>query len=119
MTDEPKDVRLPFMVTASEAKVIDEWRYRNHIPSRAEAMRLLINRGIKWDEAQDLFRSLTSILVEILKGGKLSEAQVADFSSAVNRNASTVKSISEFEYKNFESIRKEVDAIVGSMPKND
>ncbi|WP_125333987.1 hypothetical protein [Brucella anthropi] len=50
MTDEPKDVRLPFMVTASEAKAIDEWRYRKHIPSRAEAMRLLINRGLAFDD---------------------------------------------------------------------
>ena len=50
MTEEPKDVRLPFMVTASEAKAIDEWRYANHIPARAEAIRRLVELGLKSDK---------------------------------------------------------------------
>lgn len=44
---EPKDVRLPVMVTRSEAEAIDAWRFANHIGSRAEAIRLLIAEGIK------------------------------------------------------------------------
>lgn len=49
MTDdrEPKDVRLPVMVTRSEAEAIDAWRFENRIPSRAEAMRELMRRGLE------------------------------------------------------------------------
>ena len=46
MSDEPKDVRLPLMVTRSEAVVIDEWRFQNRIASRAEAIRRLIQLGL-------------------------------------------------------------------------
>lgn len=45
MIDEPKDVRLPIMVTRSEAEMIDNWRYENRVPTRAEAMRRLIDMG--------------------------------------------------------------------------
>ena len=41
MDEEPRDVRLPLMVTRSEAAAIDAWRYANHVPSRAEAIRRL------------------------------------------------------------------------------
>ena len=44
-----KNVRIPFMVTTSEAEAIDEWRYRNKVPSRAEAMRQLIALGLVAD----------------------------------------------------------------------
>lgn len=46
MNDEPKDVRLPVMVTRSEAAAIDDWRFENRIPTRAEAIRTLIQRGL-------------------------------------------------------------------------
>lgn len=46
MNDEPKDVRLPLMVTRSEAAAIDDWRFENRIPTRAEAIRMLIQRGL-------------------------------------------------------------------------
>lgn len=73
MTEEPKDVRLPFMVTASEAKAIDEWRYANHIPSRAEAMRLLINRGMQFQTLiSKQHEFLETIIPHFKKGGALS-----------------------------------------------
>lgn len=46
MENEPKDVRLPIMVTASEAKAIDDWRFAHRISSRAEAIRMLIEAGL-------------------------------------------------------------------------
>jgi hypothetical protein len=46
MDEEPRDVRLPLMVTRSEAAAIDVWRYANHVPSRAEAIRRLIEAGL-------------------------------------------------------------------------
>lgn len=47
MPDEQKTVRLPLMVTPAEARAIDDWRFQNKIASRAEAIRRLIEAGLK------------------------------------------------------------------------
>lgn len=47
MDAEPKDVRLPLMVSQSELEAIDAWRFAEHMPSRAEAIRRLIELGLK------------------------------------------------------------------------
>jgi hypothetical protein len=47
MGAEPKDVRLPVMATRSEAEAIDAWRFKNRVPTRAEAMRRLIRIGLE------------------------------------------------------------------------
>ncbi len=46
MERDPKDVRLPLMVSRPEADAIDDWRFANRIRTRAEAVRLLIRRGL-------------------------------------------------------------------------
>ena len=35
------------MVTKREADEIDDWRFANRVPTRAEAIRLLIRRGLE------------------------------------------------------------------------
>ena len=52
MDDEPKDVRLPVMVTRSEAAAIDDFRFGQRLPSRAEAIRRLIELGL--EKAQEM-----------------------------------------------------------------
>ncbi len=52
MNEEPKNVRLPLMVTPSEARAIDDWRFKNRVPTRAEAIRQLIELGLKAASAQ-------------------------------------------------------------------
>lgn len=47
MNDEPRDVRLPLMVSRSEAEAIDAWRYANRVPTRADAIRRLIELGLQ------------------------------------------------------------------------
>lgn len=47
MEDEPLDIRLPLMVSRSLAETIDGWRYANQVPSRAEAVRRLIELGLE------------------------------------------------------------------------
>ena len=44
--NEPKDVRLPLMVSRSEVRAIDEYRFSERIPTRAEAIRRLIELGL-------------------------------------------------------------------------
>jgi hypothetical protein len=43
---EPKDRRLPLLLTETELKDIDEWRFANKIASRNEAVRILIKLGL-------------------------------------------------------------------------
>jgi hypothetical protein len=47
MDKEPKDVRLPIMVSQQEAAAIDDWRFVNRVSTRAEAIRQLIALGLQ------------------------------------------------------------------------
>ena len=48
MTDELKDLRIPVMMAATEVTAIDEWRRRQpDLPSRSEAIRRLVQAGLK------------------------------------------------------------------------
>ncbi len=47
VNDQPKDIRLPVMVSRSAMQAIDDWRFANKIPTRAEAIRRLIEAGLK------------------------------------------------------------------------
>jgi hypothetical protein len=48
MTDEPKDLRIPVMMAATEVAAIDGWRRKQEdLPSRSEAIRRLVELGLK------------------------------------------------------------------------
>jgi hypothetical protein len=49
MTDstEPKNQRVPVMMTSSELKAVDDWSFEQRIRSRGEAIRRLIALGLK------------------------------------------------------------------------
>ncbi|APY14318.1 hypothetical protein GJU94_14030 [Brucella sp. 10RB9214] len=111
MTDEPKDVRLPFMVTASEAKAIDEWRYRNHIPSRAEAMRLLINHGLLFEQFADASSKLNRILIKMLPAATLSDEDI----SAINES---VKIQAKISIDAFQEIDEILDKQIRELSEN-
>lgn len=44
---EKKDVRIQLVISPSEIEALDEWRARNKIWSRSEAIRRLIAQGVK------------------------------------------------------------------------
>jgi len=47
MADEKKDQRIPIMMSPSEVARIDDWRGKQPgIPSRAEAIRRLVEKGL-------------------------------------------------------------------------
>ena len=54
MTDspEPKDKRVPLVMTASELKAIDDWSFERRIRSRSEAIRQLVALGLKASAAE-------------------------------------------------------------------
>jgi hypothetical protein len=48
MADELKDLRIPVMMAATEVAAIDDWRRRQpDLPSRSEAIRRLVELGLK------------------------------------------------------------------------
>ena len=44
--DETREVRLQIMLLPQELKAIDDWRFANRMPSRASAVRELLQRGL-------------------------------------------------------------------------
>jgi hypothetical protein len=55
-----RDERLQIMLSPEERRVIDDWRFRTRMPSRAAAVRELLKRGLQaegFDIAEDLSRS--------------------------------------------------------------
>jgi hypothetical protein len=44
---EPKDQRVVMMMTRSELKAVDDWRFAWRISSRGEAMRQLVALGLE------------------------------------------------------------------------
>jgi hypothetical protein len=48
MQSESRDQRVPIMLTASELRTVDDWRrHQPDLPSRSEAIRRLIEAGLK------------------------------------------------------------------------
>src|SRR5882724_2880406 len=48
MADELKDLRIPVMMAATEVAAIDDWRRKQaDLPSRSEAIRRLVELGLK------------------------------------------------------------------------
>lgn len=47
--DENKTVRLHVLISPSELKAIDDWRFANRLGTRGEAVRQLIQRSINAD----------------------------------------------------------------------
>jgi hypothetical protein len=43
---EHRSIKLQLMVSASELRAIDEWRFRQRLGSRAHAVRILVRRGL-------------------------------------------------------------------------
>ena len=51
--EEPKDQRVPIMMTRSELKAVDDWSFARRIRSRGEAIRQLVALGLKVEAQQD------------------------------------------------------------------
>jgi hypothetical protein len=47
VSTQPKNIRLPLMVSRAEAEAIDQWWHRNGLRSRAEAVRSLIQMALQ------------------------------------------------------------------------
>ena len=50
---EPKDQRVVMLMTRSELKAVDDWRFARRISSRGEAMRQLVASALKASEKEE------------------------------------------------------------------
>ena len=46
MAADPRGERLQIMLTREELSILDAWRFKHHMPSRAAAVRELLRRGL-------------------------------------------------------------------------
>ncbi|MDX0622434.1 hypothetical protein GHK50_29800 [Sinorhizobium medicae] len=61
---EPKDQRIPIMMTASEVRQIDDWSFAQRIRSRGEAIRRLCHIGLNAEEKLDMVAELIQVASE-------------------------------------------------------
>lgn len=47
MANEPKDQRIPLLMSASELEAVDDWAFARRIRSRGEAIRRLVRLGLE------------------------------------------------------------------------
>lgn len=85
MSEEPKNVRLPIMVSESEALAIDDWRFTHRVGTRSEAIRRLITTGIK---SEPILIDIMKMLVELRGVGPEHEldAHINQIVDALGRN---------------------------------
>lgn len=53
MENQPKTARIQVMISDLDARKLDEYRWRNRVPSQAEAVRQLINKGLAAEAVKD------------------------------------------------------------------
>lgn len=77
---EPRENRVPFMMSDRELLEVDEWRFKNKVATRADALRRLCKLGLALDE-----------LLPQLQGG-LTEATAAANAAQKGLSAASNKS---------------------------
>lgn len=85
---EPRDSRVPFMMSKKELDAVDEWRFANRIPTRADALRRLCQIGLALDaESEKLASTVEKIQIS---ANALTEETIGE-----NRNVSVVRIMDE------------------------
>ena len=67
MPDEPKDLRIPIYMSGREVESIDKWRFENHIATRAQAVRRLVQMGLGVDDQSEFFMLNSLSMTDALK----------------------------------------------------
>lgn len=67
--DEPRQNRIPFMMSDAELSAVDDWRFANKIGTRAEAIRRLCQIGLAYDREAGSSRELTRAAIKSTLAG--------------------------------------------------
>lgn len=65
-----RETRLQIMLDEDELTAVDDWRFKQRMPSRAAAVRRLLNIGLKAKMNGPVERSMRSKDFGLLGGGK-------------------------------------------------
>lgn len=64
---EPKDNRVPIMMSNVELDAVDDWRFKNRIATRSEAIRRLCQIGVLFDEKIPNIDEISGRILKISK----------------------------------------------------
>lgn len=67
--DEPRQNRIPFMMSDAELTAVDDWRFTNRIATRAEAIRRLVQIGLRAE--RDVIDLMAQVLATYEDLGKM------------------------------------------------
>lgn len=95
MSEDLRTVRLPFMVTQAEAEAIDEWRYAHKVPTRAEAMRRLIQYGLAYENGVAIVTVMADALIRALKNEDVESETLTLIASSLREASSTMVKLEE------------------------
>jgi hypothetical protein len=73
MADLTRGERLQIMLTPEELRALDDWRFKKRMPSRAAAIRELLNRGLAaegFNQASDGVKSQDFGVINSDKSGE-------------------------------------------------
>jgi hypothetical protein len=73
MTGLSRETRLQIMLTEDELRAIDDWRFKQRMPSRAAAIRQLLNAGLRVHQDDGAIRPLKSQDYGLLKSPRVSD----------------------------------------------
>jgi hypothetical protein len=121
MTKKPRENRVPIMMSDEELTAIDDWRYRNRVATRSDAVRRLCQIGIIADEHFDAlvdnYLGMSYATMEIAVRGRTHEEamavlrQVSEFGQHFGRMRGAILSMRKSErietaFAEFDEIKK-------------
>ncbi len=91
--DEPRANRIPFMLSDSELEAIDDWRFEKRVGTRAEAIRRLLQIGMRISEPDFVKRAFLQLeairsLKAALEQAEATEDNPAEALAELSRAAS-------------------------------
>jgi hypothetical protein len=68
MAKDPRENRVPMMLSDGELGQIDDWRFANRVATRSDAIRRLVQIALRFDSAADGLQSQASKIFEHMAG---------------------------------------------------
>lgn len=94
---EPRDNRIPIMMSDAEVKAIDDWRFENRISTRSEAIRRLSQRGLLHERLLDAVIRSGDTIAAALKDDPSAAKMGIDFLDSLSELGVDIKRMRELE----------------------
>lgn len=118
MKDEPKALRIPIMMSASEVQAIDDWMFENRKRSRAEAIRNLVQDGMLYMPTRKALQASRSLLSKIISGEN-ADNEFRQFVEALDRYSEATEKHTAFLREQFDEIKLYASEMQSLAEKHD